>query len=372
MEYRQLGRTKLRVSVLGVGCGYLSCLDRDEGVKLLERAFDLGINYFDGRYGDSNLKLRPLLARHRSDCIVVCKTRDSTAEGALNRVDEDLIELDTDYIDIYLLRTYNQEMLQEYLVPGGAMEGLLRARDMGKVRYVGLSGHTDLTALADGVETGLVDVLLFPLNLVRQEALESLVPVAQQYDVGLTVMKPVSVGMLPAEISLRWLATQPIHTMVPGMTTMEHLESDVAAVERRPSALSLEEKAQIEKLRRDIQARACHQCESCEPCPEGIKPIFRLIYSDVWYNHYRNMGLQAFLEHPWAPWAQKGLETHFARRLADLRACTRCGLCEERCPHGVNIMDLFERMLEDHPPLIEALKERGWATQFAHVPSPYA
>ena len=371
MEYRRLGRTGLSVSVLGVGCGYLSGLELSEGTRLLERAFDMGINYFDGRYGDSNVKLRPLLARYREDCIVVCKTRGETAEKTLARVDEDLAELGSDYIDIYLLRTYNHGMLQEYLTPGGAMEGLLRAREMGKVRHIGLSGHTDLTALAAGAETDLVDVLLFPLNPVRQEALKQLVPIAQQHDVGLTVMKPVSVGLAPAEVSLRWLAAQPIHTMVPGMTTTEHLEIDVAALERRPTALSPDEEAQIEELQRALRSEACHQCETCEPCPAGISPIFRVIYSDVWNNHYRNMGLQAFLDHPWAPWAKKGLEAHFARRLTDLQACTRCGLCEERCPHGVRVMDLFERMLEAHPPLIEELRARGWATQFSHESSPY-
>jgi len=372
VEYRRLGRTNLNVSVLGVGCGYLSGLERAEGVRLLDRAYDLGINYFDGRYGDSNQKLRPLLARHRDDCVVVCKTRKDSAAEALDRVEEDLRELGTDWIDIYLLRTYNHEMLEAYLAPGGAMEGLLRARGAGKVRYVGLSGHSDLTALAAGVETGLVDVLLFPLNLARIEALDHLVPVAQAHDVGLSVMKPVSVGMAPAEVALRWLATQPIHTMVPGMSSLEHLEIDVAAVERRPSALSRDEKMQIETLQRDLASRACHQCASCEPCPAGISPIFRLIYSDVWYNLYRNMGLDAFIAHPWAPWAKSGLEVHFRQRLSELQRCTRCGLCEARCPHGVRVMDLIEGMLEDHPPLIEALRELGWERLYAEEASPYA
>ena len=371
MEYRRLGRTNLNVSVLGVGCGYLSGLERQEGTRLLERAFDLGINYFDGRYGDSNQKLRPLLARHRQECTVVCKTRSDTADDALQRVEEDLGELGTDYVDIYLLRTYSQQTLHEYLAPGGAMDGLIRAREMGKVRFIGLSGHTDLRALSAGIETDLVDVVLFPLNYLRTEALDHLVPIGLKHDVGLTVMKPVSVGLVPAEASLRWLALQPIHTMVPGMSCIEHLELDVAAVERRPSTLSYVEEEQIRTLQSDLRSVSCHQCEKCEPCPEGIYPIFRLIYSDVWYNLYRNMGLQAFLEHPWAPWAKKGLEAHFARRLSDVRSCTRCGLCEERCPYGVQVVRLIEHMLEDHPRLIKALGERGWQELHADEASPY-
>ena len=96
-----------------------------------------------------------------------------------------------------------------------------------------------------------------------------------------------------------------------------------------------------------------------------------MLYSDVWYNHYRNMGLQAFLAHPWASWSKKGLQQHFEHRLANLRRCTRCRLCEERCPYKLQIMDQFATMLADHPPLVEALKGLGWATLFANTPSPY-
>ena len=127
----------------------------------------------------------------------------------------------------------------------------------------------------------------------------------------------------------------------------------------------------MERLQSDLASKACHQCGDCGPCPEGIRPIYQMIYSDVWYNHYRNMGLQAFLEHPWAAWGKKGLEAHFSQRLSELQACTRCGLCEERCPHHLPIMDMLEQMLEDHLPLIKALRERQWTKSFHQAASPY-
>ncbi|UCC64480.1 MAG: aldo/keto reductase, partial [Anaerolineae bacterium] len=206
MLYRRLGRTELQVSVLGVGGGYVMLLEPDLGAQLYQRAFDLGLNYFDGRYGDSSRKLRPVLKRDRARCVVATKTRETTAEGVMRRVEEDLGELDTDYIDVFLLRCYTHEMLQEYLVPGGAFDGLRQAQEQGKIRFMGLSNHSDPSVLAAGIETGLVDVVLFPLNIVRREALDALIPVAQAHDVGLVVMKPLSVGKVPADIGLRWLA----------------------------------------------------------------------------------------------------------------------------------------------------------------------
>lgn len=372
MEYRTLGRTGLKVSVLGVGCGYLSVIERSEGIRLMERAFELGINYFDGRYGDSNEKLAPLLKCHRSECVIVTKTHETTAEGALRRIEGDLQELQSDYIDIFLLRSYSHEMLQKHLAPGGSMEGLLKAREAGKIRFTGLSGHGDLTVLAKGIESGLVDVVLFPLNIVRREALEQIVPIAQKHNVGLSVMKPVSVGFIPAHIALPWLMNQPIHTMVPGVTTLAHLEQNVAAVTRTQTALTPAEEAEVERWRQKLDAATCRICdEICGPVCEAKLYISGMVHHDVWYNHYRNMGLEAFMAHPWAPWAKKSLERHFTRRMEQLQKCTQCAKCEERCPYHLPIVEMMQQMLVDHPPLIEALKAANWATQYADAVSPY-
>jgi predicted aldo/keto reductase-like oxidoreductase len=372
MQYRRLGRTELEVSVLGVGGGYVMLLEPELGTQLYQRAFDLGLNYFDGRYGDSSRKLRSVLKRGRERCVVATKTRATSAEDVMRRVEEDLGELGTDYIDIFLMRCYTHEMLQEYLAPGGAFEGLRRAQEQGKIRFMGLANHSDPEVLVAGIETGLVDVVLFPLNIVRREALDRLIPVAQEYDVGLTVMKPLSVGKIPAEIGLRWLANQPIHTMTPGMSSLEHLEMDVAAVEREPLALSPAEEAEVERSRRELDRQACRICQdACQAvCEKGLH-IDVMIHHDVLYEHYRNLGLEAFLDSSLTPWAKRAIEGHFARRLAKVQECTWCGLCEERCPHNVRILDMLEQMLEDHPPLIEAVRERGWAEEYRDAQPPW-
>ena len=120
MEYRRLGRTNLQVSVLGVGGGYVMLLDQERGTELYQRAFDAGLNYFDGCNGDSSRKLAPVLKRDRTRCVVATKTRATSADDAIRRIEEDLRELETEYIDVFMLRCYTHEMLQEYLAPGGA------------------------------------------------------------------------------------------------------------------------------------------------------------------------------------------------------------------------------------------------------------
>jgi predicted aldo/keto reductase-like oxidoreductase len=363
VEYRRLGRTELQVSLLGIGGGYLMLLERELGTQLYQRAHDLGVNYFDGRYGDSCLKLASVIARDRERCVIATKTAEASAEGVLQRIEADLEELDTDYLDLFFLRCYSHEMLEERLAPDGAFEGLRRARDEGKIHFTGLANHSDPAVLVAGIETGLVDVVLFPLNIVRREALETLIPVAQKHDVGLVVMKPLSVGKIPAQIGLRWLANQPIHCIVPGMSAMRHLEIDVGAVERVPSVLSTEEEIQVERCREALSQVACRICDQlCQSVCETGMPISWMIHHDVLYEHYRNLGLDAFLSYPLAPWARSSVERHFGRRLELVQACTHCGLCEERCPHQLPILDMLEEMLADHPPLIEAARERGWSS----------
>ena len=188
----------------------------------------------------------------------------------------------------------------------------------------------------------------------------------------LVVMKPLSVGKIPAPIGLRWLANQPIHTMVPGMSALEHLELDVAAVEREPLALSTRESAEVERCRQAFDHQTCRICQGvCQAvCEQGLQ-IDWMIHHDVLYEHYRNLGLEAFLDASLTPWAKGGAEAHFMRRLAAVQACTRCGLCEERCPHGLPILDMLEQMLVDHPPLIEAVRERGWAAAYGDAKPPW-
>ena len=262
-------------------------------------------------------KLRPVIKRDRARCVVGSKTAESTAEGVLERVEEDLTELDSDYLDVYYSRCYSHEMLEERLAPGGAFEGLVKARDQGKIRAIGMANHSDPSVLVAGIETGLVDVVIFPLNIVRRDALDTLIPVAQKHDVGLVVMKPLAVGKLPAHNALRWLRTQPIHTIAAGMSSLEHLEIDLAAIEQEPAALSADEEAEVERVRqaRAHTREACRLCQGiCQSVCELEMPIPAMIHTDVLHEHYRNLGLEAFLEFPLTAWAKKSIERHFVRR----------------------------------------------------------
>jgi predicted aldo/keto reductase-like oxidoreductase len=371
MEYRRLGRTERRVSLLGVGGGYVMLREIEQGTRIYQRAYELGVNYFDGRYGYTSAMQRPVIRQDREHFVVTTKTVNSTREGVLRRIDEDLRELGTDYLDIFYLRAYNREMVDAHFAPGGSIEGLLEAHKLGKVRALGLAGHSDLSALAAGVETGLVDVVEFPLNVVRRDAFDALIPTCQRHDVGMVIMKPLNAGLVPAEVCLPWLANQPIHVMAPGVSTIEQLEADVAALDRSPMALSASEQAEVERWRQDMDRETCRICDRvCQAvCEQGLS-IDWILYHNVFHNEFRRLGIQGFLEHPFAPWVKGHAEATFRATVADLETCTHCGKCEQVCPHHLPVMDMLEQIKEDQLALLQALAQTDWTAQYQDVDSP--
>ena len=373
MEYRRLGRTERQVSLMGVGGGYVMFLDVEHGTQLYQRAAELGVNYFDGRYGFTSTMQRPVIRQDRERFIVGSKTASTTREEALRRIDEDLKELDSEYVDIYYLRAYTQEMIDAHFAPGGSVEGLLEARREGKIRALGLAGHSDLTALARGVETGLIDVVEFPLNMVRREALDVLIPACQKHDAGMVIMKPMNVGLVPAKVCLPWLANQPIHVMAPGVSTIEQLELDAAVLDRHPTALSPDEEAEVERWQAKMDRETCRICDRvCQVvCEKGLS-IDWLLYHNVFQNELRRLGAKGYVEYPFAPWVKEQAERTFSHTVAVLQSCNRCGKCEQVCPHNLPVMDLLERIKEQQVGLLEEIKQANWSESYKDADTPYS
>jgi predicted aldo/keto reductase-like oxidoreductase len=373
MKYRRLGRTERQVSLLGIGGGYIMLRSIEDGIRIYQRAAELGVNYFDGRYGATSTMQKPVIRQDRTHFIVATKTANHTRDGALERIDEDLREIDTDYLDIFYLRAYNQEMIDSHFAPGGSIEGLRKAKEAGKIKHLGLAGHSDLNALARGVKTGLIDVVEFPLNVIRREALEQLVPVCQEYDVGMVIMKPVNVGLVPAEVCLPWLANQPIHVMAPGLSTMEHLEKDVSVLEREPMDLSQDELAQIQYWQDKMDTETCRICDkACHVVCEQELSIAYMAYHNVFQNELRRLGAKGFVEYPFAPWVKERAEFIFSTGLAQLEMCTHCGKCEEVCPYHLPVMDILERVKENHREVLKLIKEINWSAKNREADSPFS
>ncbi|QQE10782.1 aldo/keto reductase [Planctomycetota bacterium] len=172
MIRRRLGQTDLDVSILGLG-GVTICDRPQEDVnEEVQRAFDQGIRYFDvaPQYQNSQELMGPALEPFRKDVVLACKTLERTAEGAKRELDDSLKKLKTDHFDLYQLHAMTTE--EDYKVAmsrGGAIETIMEAQKLGKIRYIGFSAHNEDIALKL-IDTGLFDSMLVPLNYVSFEA----------------------------------------------------------------------------------------------------------------------------------------------------------------------------------------------------------
>ena len=168
MQTRKLGRHDLELSVLGFGGIVVAGRDQPDADAEVARAFDRGINYFDvaPQYGDAQQILGPALRPYRDQVTLACKTLERTAAKAAAELDDSLAKLKTDHFDIYQLHSMTTvEDFETAMGPGGVFETVLKAREQGKIRYVGFSAHNQDIAVRL-IETDQFDTMLVPLNYV--------------------------------------------------------------------------------------------------------------------------------------------------------------------------------------------------------------
>jgi aryl-alcohol dehydrogenase-like predicted oxidoreductase len=219
VRYRRLGRTDLQVSEIGFGAWGIGGnkhghsygpTDNAESLKAITRAFELGCTFFDTAdiygHGLSEKLLAQALQPHRHNCIIATKVGNDFYHGPVRKnFDPDYIRealakslqrLKTDYIDLYQLHNPPLMMLER-----GEHYAVLEAlKQEGKIRFYGVSVH-DAYEGTMAIQTGKPDAIQMVYNLLRQEAAEELLPLAQEHNVGLIVREPLASGMLSGKYS---------------------------------------------------------------------------------------------------------------------------------------------------------------------------
>jgi uncharacterized protein len=357
MLYRKLGKTGMNVSAIGLGCVQIASSTTDYGVQIVQRALELGVNYLDSArgYGDSEIKVGIALKGQREKAFISTKTGARTRDKAWQEINESLERLRVDYVDnIHLHGLREGEDLEMRLGPGGALEALIQAREQGLTRHIGCTSHTS-ACLLQALKRFDFEIILVPMNIIERDPLIELIPYCQAKGVGVTIMKPVATGLLPAQLALKWLMNQPIGTAVPGVTTLAEMDED-AGVGHADPTLTTEELAAVQALKEQWEHRRCRICGQCLPCPEGIS-ISNVLGTDVIYDHYRTMGPAGFRSFTWSrALIERDLQDR-QRGIAQIEACQRCGVCEARCPHGLPIVDMLKGTLPNMRDMVAIYRE---------------
>ena len=166
MPRRPLGNTGENLSVIGLGGVTYSRQEPSAVSRLVGEVFDAGINYFDvaPTYGNAEELLGPALEPYRNKVFLACKTEERSRDGARRELENSLKLLHTDYLDLYQLHSIeSREDVETAFGPGGAMELFQKAREQGKVRYLGFSAHS-VEAAMFAMENFDFDSVLFPIN----------------------------------------------------------------------------------------------------------------------------------------------------------------------------------------------------------------
>src|SRR6266540_428618 len=196
MQYRILGRTGVRLSVIGYGGILCTQVEQAQADRHVASAVERGVTYFDVApsygNGEAEEKLGPALAPFRKDVFLACKTQKRDAAGAQEELEQSLRRMRTDHFDLYQLHAMTKmEDVDTVLGPGGAMETFQRAREQGKVHHLGFSAHSAEAAVAL-LDRFPFDSVLFPFNFAAY--LEGnfgpqVVAAAQRHGAGLLALK---------------------------------------------------------------------------------------------------------------------------------------------------------------------------------------
>ena len=167
---RRCYRDEIDLSILGLGGMLLVGMEQDDANRIVAEALERGINYFDVApfYGDGEAEQRMGIAleSHRDKVFLACKTLERSAKGAQRELEQSLHLLRTDRFELYQFHAVTaMEDVEEIFARGGAAEAFLRAREQGKIRYIGFSAHSVAAALAM-LDRFHFDSILFPVNFI--------------------------------------------------------------------------------------------------------------------------------------------------------------------------------------------------------------
>jgi len=208
MEYRPFGQTGMQVSAIGVGCweigGGYGSVEETQFIQAVHRALDLGINCFDTAeaygFGASERSLAKALGSRRKEAIVVTKFgvgykeapnfRDSSRSRVMASIDKSLQNLNTDYVDVYMVHWPDVNTPFEETMR--ALDDLVQ---QGKVRAIGISNFR-LSQIEDSVRTRRVDVAQYCWNMFDRRMQKEIYPYCRDHNIGVMAYGSLAYGLL--------------------------------------------------------------------------------------------------------------------------------------------------------------------------------
>ena len=337
LVYRTLGKTGLKLPVINMG------VMLTDNPNLIRTALDSGILLLDTAHGymggrneeviGSVIKGRPRDSYYIASKVSLPQdrtkglfTEGATTEEFLRRLDLSLKRLGVDYVDILHLHGVSRK---ESVMYEPALKAFEKAKKDGKIRFSGVSTHSnEPEVIHAAADSKAYDAILTAYNFKQKHYAEvrNAIARASQAGVGIIGMKAIrGANQQPPTIknikaSLKWILQDPnVHTIIPGFTTFEHLETDLSIM----GDLTLTEPEKIELQKEaSLSGLYCQGCRKClGPCPEKL-PIPDLMRAYMYTYDYRNLALAQDL---------------IVSLNLPSRVCEDCSSCPVKCAIGFNV-----------------------------------
>ena len=327
MSTIQLGSTGITIEKNGFGCLPIQRISKEDAARLLRKALDGGMNYFDTAraYSDSEEKMGYAFAGIRDKVVIATKTHAQTGRELREHLETSLRDLNTDYIDVY--QFHNPAFVPRPGGEDGLYDAALEAQAQGKIRHIGITNHR-LTVAREAIDSGLYTTLQFPYSYLSGPQDQELVEMCERAGMGFVAMKGMAGGLLRDGIAAAaFMALQPIAVPIWGVQHEWELDQFLSCVPDAP-AMTEERLALIEKDRAELTGSFCRSCGYCMPCPVGIQ-----------INQCARMSLM-LRRMPAADY----LTDYWQAEMRKIETCLQCGQCASKCPYGLNT----PRLLQDN------------------------
>lgn len=330
MDLVKLGNTGFTVNKNGFGALPIQRISKDEAARLLRKAYDNGITYFDTArfYTDSEEKIGYAMADIREKIIIATKTGATTAEAFWKDLDTSLGLLKTDYIDLY--QFHNPSFCPKPGDGSGLYEAMLEAKKQGKVRHIGITNHR-LNVAKEAIESGLYETLQFPFSYLASDKDLEVVNLCKEAGMGFICMKALSGGLITDSATAYAYLNQFDHVLpIWGVQKEAELDEFISYQKEAP-VMTDERREKIRKDKEMLSGDFCRGCGYCLPCPAGIHipDCARMSL------YLRRAPLNVYLGN------------EYKEKMAKVKDCLHCGQCKKKCPYGLDTPTLLEKNYED-------------------------
>ena len=334
MKMITLGKTGITTPQNAFGALPIQRVNTETAVRLLRRAYEGGMTFFDTAraYSDSEIKLGQAFDGMREKIYIASKTQAKTPEQFWKDLHTTLSNLRTDHLDIYQFHCASR-----CYAPGdgtGMYEAMLEAKRQGKVRHIGISAH--LIGVAEEiVHSGLYETLQFPFSYLASDRDIDLVKACEQTGMGFIAMKGLAGGLLTDSRACMAFMSQYEVLPIWGIQRDEEL-TEWLSFFSEPQIMTDEISAFIEKDKLDLQGDFCRGCGYCMPCTV-----------DIQINQCARMS-QMIRRSP----SENFKGEYWQGEMTKIENCVDCGICKTKCPYGLDTPNLLRKNLLDYRKII--------------------